>query len=98
MREMVCGHMTKANNFKALVKWYLLQQTPHLELIKQICRSHLHVVGALWVEAAILRFHVCETREVVGVDVGHVNLKKQDNTCLLISSHIINNNHIINTF
>lgn len=86
---MVCGHTTKANNCKALVKWYLLQQTPHLERIKLICGSHLHVVGALWVEAAILCFHVCETREVVGVDVGHVNLQKQDNAFLLISSHMI---------
>lgn len=47
-----------------------------LEPVKQICCSHLHVAGALWVEAAILSFHVCETCEVVGVDVGHVNLEE----------------------
>lgn len=44
--------------------------------IKLICCSHLHVAGALWVEAAVLIFHVSETCEVVGVDVRHVNLEK----------------------
>lgn len=78
--------MTKANNYNVLVKsdLHLLRQTPHLEPIKKFCGSHLHVAGVLWVEAAILRFHVCESREVVRVDVGHVNLEKQDDTCLLI--------------
>lgn len=89
--------MTKANNCNALVKshWHLLRQTPHLEPIKKFCASHLHVAGVLWVEAAILHFHVCESREVVGVDVGHANLEKQ-NTCLLIVNKCSYNQHLNN--
>lgn len=90
--------MTKANNCNALVKsdCVLLWQTPTLEPIKKFRGSHLHVAGVLWVEAAILRFHVCESREVVGVDVGHVNLEKQDNTCLLIVNKCSYNQHLNN--
>lgn len=70
--------------FWLIPDWHLLHQTTQLEPIKQICCSHLHVAGALWVEAAILIFHVCEAGEVIGVDEGHVNLEKKENTCLLI--------------
>lgn len=94
--------MTKDNNCNALIKsdWHLLRQTPHLEPINKFRGSHFHVAGVLWVEAASLSFHVCESCEVVGVDVGHVNLKKQDSTCLLIVNKCLYNQHLnsINVF